>query len=743
MKLERVGAVAEIAEAQAKNKAEDKADTKMPENKMNISASPHIRSGETTTGIMADVMIALLPAAAMGVYNFGLRAALMILICVTACMVFEYFSEILMKRKNTVRDLSAAVTGMLLAMNLPVDLPYWMAILGCLFAIVVVKQLFGGIGQNFMNPALAARCFLVLSFVGPMTTFTYDAVTTATPLSVLRSDGVSAVSVWSMFLGNEAGTIGETSALALLIGAAYLLIRRVIRLTIPAFYLGSFSLFITIYGLTQDMSGFALVRYVAAHVVGGGLMLGAFFMATDYTTSPITGKGRMIYGVLLGALTFCFRAFGSSAEGVSYAIIIGNLLVPMIEMITKPKSFGEGYEKKPLSENRGWLTPVVLDEEGKPVEQKEKNGTLRIILTICMIALVAGGLLGAVYAVTKDPIAKTAEKKKQESFKTVMPDADSYREYTADDAWRDLVYPSGDEAIKAMNEKLSEEGYTGVTLVSRTDALSKDGETVGRIWIISTREGYAGDIKMAVGIKDGKVTGISMLEIGETTGLGMEARDNPDFTAQYVGKDVEKYVVVKTAPGSDDEIQAITGATITSKAVTGAVNAVLLVDRLVSEGTGTEGWLLSPDRVSGRSVDSEQTADAEENAVVEVSRGIAGAGAVDDRDSTLLGAGADSSTDIENDTAVIGDDVFGDDSGAFFDEAGNKVKMTGSGKTKKTTGVCIRDGWPVTATMFLVEPEGDDPTDYVSDVERAEIVYSTLSAGEQNSETNKSETEEK
>ena len=742
--------MAEIAEAQAK-KAENKAETKKPENKMNISASPHIRSGETTTGIMADVLIALLPAAVMGVYNFGVRAALMILICVTACMVFEYFSELIMKRKNTVRDLSAALTGMLLAMNLPVTLPFWMAILGCLFAIVVVKQLFGGIGQNFMNPALAARCFLVLSFVGPMTNFTYDAITTATPLAVLRNDGVGAVSVWSMFLGNEAGTIGETSAAALLIGALYLLIRRVIKLTIPAFYLGSFSLFITIYGLTQNLGGLDLARFVAAHVVGGGLMLGAFFMATDYTTSPITGKGRMIYGLLLGSLTFCFRVYGSSAEGVSYAIIIGNLLVPMIEMITKPKAFGAGYEKKPLSENRGWLEPVVLDEEGKPVWQEKKNGILRIIVTICLIALVAGGLLGAVYAVTKDPIAKTAEKKKQESFKTVMPDADSYREYTAEDAWRDLVYPSNDEAVKAMNNKLSEEGYTGVTLVSRTDALSKDGETVGRIWIISTREGYAGNIKMAVGIKDGKVTGISMLEIGETAGLGMEARDNPDFTAQYVGKDVEKYVVVKNAPAGDGEIQAITGATITSRAVTGAVNAVLFVDSLVSEGTGTEGWLLSPDRVSGRAGGQEQTADSKENGEAEISRGVTGSGAVDDRDSTLLGAGGEAAgeaawngDEIRDDetAAVISDDASAKDNGTFFDEAGNKVGMSGNGKKRKNTGVCIRDGWPVTATMFLVEPEGDDPTDYVSDVERAEEVYNTLSAGDQNSDSEKFGSEE-
>ena len=546
---------------------------------MQISASPHIRSGNSTTSIMGDVLIALLPASAMGVYNFGARAALMILICVVSCMVFEYFSELAMKRKNTVRDLSAAVTGLLLALNLPVYLPFWMAILGCLFAIVVVKQLFGGIGQNFMNPALAARCFLVLSFVGPMTRFTLDAVTTATPLAVLKNEGLNAVGVWDMFLGVEAGTIGETSAAALLIGAVYLVIRRVIKPTIPVFYMGSFAVCIVIYGLTQEMEAWDLTRFTAAHLCGGGLVLGACFMATDYTTSPITGKGRVVYGILLGILTFCFRIFGSSTEGVSYAIIFGNLLVPMIEMFTKPRSFGAGYEKKPISENRGWLQPVTLDEEGNPVKaKKSKEGMLRVVVTITLIGAMAGGLLGLVYAVTKDPIAETAEKKKQESFRTVMPEGENYKEYTEKADWEKLGLSdvSGIEDVNAALELL---GYSGVTLESRTDAMT--GETcIGRIWIITSHEGYAGDIRMAVGIKDGKVTGVNMLSIGETSGLGMEARDNPAFTAQYTGKDVEEFTVVKTAPEKDSQIQAITGATITSKAVTKAVNAVLDADRL-------------------------------------------------------------------------------------------------------------------------------------------------------------------
>ena len=566
-------------------KVEKKEKTVIPEKAegtWKISASPHIRSSQSTTSIMGDVLIALLPASAMGIYNFGTRAALLILVCVVSCMTFEYLFELVTKRRNTVRDLSAAVTGLLIALNLPVSLPFWMAILGCCFAIIVVKQLFGGIGQNFMNPALAARCFLVMSFVGPMTRFTVDAVTTATPLAVLRADGVSKVSVWKMFLGTEGGTIGETSVAAILIGAAYLLLRRVIRLTIPFFYLGSFTVFIVIYGWATGMETWELTRFTAAHLCGGGLALGAFFMATDYTTSPITGKGRVLYGILLGLLTFFFRIYGSSVEGVSFAIIIGNLLVPMIEMITKPKAFGHGFEKKSLSENQGWLEPVVLDADGNVVAAKKdkKERMLWIVISICLIAVISGAMLGAVYAITKKPIEDTAERKKQESFREVMPEGAGYTE--ADDAHLSLIGSvDGKEGMDALNETLSKDGITGITMESWTLAAA-DGSYIGDIWIVTTHEGYAGDIRMAVGVKDHAVTGVKMLSIGETAGLGMEARDNPEFTKQYVGKNVESFTVVKNTPAGESKIQAITGATITSRAVTKAVNAVLAADRIVN-----------------------------------------------------------------------------------------------------------------------------------------------------------------
>lgn len=301
-------------------------------NLLNVSSSPHVRSGVTTTGIMGDVLIALVPATLFGVYNFGARAALIILICVITCVLTEFVWQNLMKKPVTIGDLSAVVTGLLLALNLPPTVPLWIPFIGGVFAILVVKQLFGGLGQNFMNPALAARCFLLISFAGRMTTFAFDGVTGATPLMVMRNGGE--IDLLAMFLGRIGGCIGETSAVALLLGGVYLLFKRVISWRIPFLYIGSFALF------TFFAGGFDL-PYVAAQICGGGLLLGAFFMATDYVTSPITRMGQLVYGMLLGLLTGIFRQFGGNAEGVSYAIIFCNLLVPLIEKVTLPTAFGK------------------------------------------------------------------------------------------------------------------------------------------------------------------------------------------------------------------------------------------------------------------------------------------------------------------------------------------------------------------------------------------------------------------
>lgn len=305
---------------------------------MKVSSNPHIRSKAGTSKIMLCVVLALMPAAAFGVYNFGINALLLILITVASCVCSEFLFDMICKKKNSIGDFSAVVTGVLLALNLPPNVPWWIGLVGGAFAIVVVKMLFGGLGQNFMNPALGARCFLLISFTSIMTNFDCDAYTGATPLAVLKGGG--SVNVFDMVVGRTAGTIGETSMIAIVIGACFLILLGIIDLRIPGSYIVSFIIFICIFG------GHGIdFNYVAAHLAGGGLMLGAFFMATDYVTRPITIKGQYLYGVLLGILTGIFRIFGAGAEGVSYAIILGNILVPLIEKVTLPKGFGRGGEK--------------------------------------------------------------------------------------------------------------------------------------------------------------------------------------------------------------------------------------------------------------------------------------------------------------------------------------------------------------------------------------------------------------
>ncbi|MBR5247835.1 MAG: RnfABCDGE type electron transport complex subunit D [Lachnospiraceae bacterium] len=304
---------------------------------LKVSSNPHIRSKVTTNGIMMAVVLALLPAAGFGIYHFGPRALMIILLSIASTVGTEFLFG-LYKKKMTITDLSAVVTGLLLAMNLPVSVPWWMPVMGGVFAILVVKMLFGGLGQNFMNPALAARCFLLISFPAQMTDFSYDTFTGATPLAALKAG--ESVNVMDMIIGKTAGTIGETSVIALLIGACILILLGIIDLRIPGSYIVTFVLFVGLFG----GHGFD-PAYLSAQVAGGGLMLGAFFMATDYVTRPITIKGQYLFGIFLGIMTGIFRIFGPAAEGVSYAIILGNLIVPLIEKITWPKAFGKGGKR--------------------------------------------------------------------------------------------------------------------------------------------------------------------------------------------------------------------------------------------------------------------------------------------------------------------------------------------------------------------------------------------------------------
>ena len=320
--------------------------------KLIATSNPHIRSNETTRSIMLDVIIAMLPALAFAIFNFGLRALTLTAVSVVACIFWEWLYRKLMKKPQSIGDLSCVVTGMLLAFVCPVHMPYWMIIIGDFFAIVVVKQLFGGIGKNFLNPALAGRAVLLASYAGTMTSWVdpaagkapiigsvADVVTTATPLAIMKTGDfaelMATYGVDKMFIGQIPGSLGEVSAVALLIGGAYLIWRKVINWQTPVAYIATVAVLTFLF--PKQGTGLEWMLY---SVFGGGLFLGAFFMATDYATSPVTKKGQLIFGIGCGLFTVLIRYFGSYNEGVCYSIMVMNLLVALIDKYTKPTRFG-------------------------------------------------------------------------------------------------------------------------------------------------------------------------------------------------------------------------------------------------------------------------------------------------------------------------------------------------------------------------------------------------------------------
>ena len=306
-------------------------------NQLNVSISPHIRSRETTATVMADVIIALLPSVIVGVWVFGARAFAITMLSVTTCVASEYIYEKLLKKPITVTDLSSFVTGLILAVNLYSTAPWWLPVLGGAFAIIVVKMLYGGIGQNFMNPALAARCFLLLSFSRIMTDYpTLDGVSSPTPLVLAKQGEI--VPIRDLLLGTHSGTIGETSAIAIIIGAVYLCAKGVIKPREPLAVILSTGVFVTFFSVIQGKP--VTLNYLAVQMLGGGMLLGAVFMASDYATTPVTPWGQVIFGCCVGFITALIRCVGNGVEGVSYAIIISNLLTPAIEKLTAPRPFG-------------------------------------------------------------------------------------------------------------------------------------------------------------------------------------------------------------------------------------------------------------------------------------------------------------------------------------------------------------------------------------------------------------------
>ena len=509
-----------------------------------VSSSPHVRAKDTTSRIMLYVIIALLPTSLFGIYNFGYKALVLILVTIASCVASEWVFNKIVHKKQTIDDLSAVVTGLLLALNLPATLPWWEAVIGGVFAIVVVKCLFGGLGQNFMNPALGARCFLLIAFAADMTKFGItkngiEVYSSVTPLAAMRNG--EAVNTMDMLIGRTAGTIGETSAIAILIGAIFLILMGVINLRIPASYIITFAVFMLLFG-GHGFDG----SYLTAQLCGGGLMLGAFFMATDYVTSPITPMGQIIFGICCGILTGLFRCFGANAEGVSFAIILSNILVPLIEKHTVPMGFGQVKE----------------------IEMNKK--IVHDALVLFAFTVVLGLILGVVYGITKGPIDQVNYEKTQSAYKQVFEDADSFEEYA-------------DFDTAAAEDLMAQNGYSDDIEAVNT-ALDASGNPLGYVLTVTAKDGSQGSITFSVGIQnDGTVNGYSITSISETPGLGMKAQEEP-FYSQFEGKNVDSFTVVKSTPSADNEIEAISGSTITSKAMANGVNACLTYFHSVLEG---------------------------------------------------------------------------------------------------------------------------------------------------------------
>ncbi len=522
---------------------------------LNVSSSPHVRDRWTTPFIMMVVSLALLPAAAVGVYAYGIRALWIILAAVLSCVLTEFVFDKIAHKPDTWKDGSAVVTGLVLALTLSPSVPIFIPILGGIFAIFVVKCCFGGLGKNFMNPALAARCFLLISFGKAMTTFEVDGVSSATPMAALKAG--KAVNITEMFLGTSNGIIGS-SVLALLCGGLVLWALDIIHGQICFSILISFSLFMLLFG----GQGFDL-KFLAAQLCGGGVVSGAFFMATDYTTSPVSRLGQTVYGIVIGLWGGIFRVFGSSADSFSYAIILGNLLTPLIDLYIVPKP--RAYRKNALV--------GFSEKEKKPFYKRIPKP----VVALTIITLLAGIALSGVYTLTKDSIEEQKQAAKAKAYLSVCPDADHF-----------VKLESADAAIEALGGGVYGTSFGKAYINEAFVAMDENGKVVGYAVSVTSGDGNDGDITLALGVSpDGTINGISFTKLTETPGLGMLA-DTDAFKGQFAGKNVSEFTLVKGGASGDDEIDSLSGATVTSSAVVNAVNAGLdFINTYMREG-GTQ-----------------------------------------------------------------------------------------------------------------------------------------------------------
>ncbi|MCQ2506200.1 MAG: RnfABCDGE type electron transport complex subunit D [Lachnospiraceae bacterium] len=511
----------------------------------NVSSSPHVRDKLSTGNVMLDVIIALMPATIMGMIHFGLPALIVVCASVASAVLTEFLFNLITKRKQTVGDFSAVVTGLLLALTLPAELPVYIPILGSAFAIFFVKCVFGGLGKNFMNPALTGRCFLLISFGAAMTRYSVDSVTMATPLAnMVSGQEVTWSMLLDMYIGRGSGCIGNSVG-ALLIGAAYLWMTSGLTMEVPVAVIASFTAFVAIFG--EEMTFMTLL----AHILGGGIIIGAFFFATDPVTNPTTTKGRIIFGCLVGILSGIFRVYGTAPDSVSYAVVTSNLFVPFIDryVITKPY----GYRKKYMNRIANGGVKVKGDTVPK--------GTV----VLGVITLVAGLALAGSYQLTKNTIELRKAEEAAASYKEVCPQADRFRKDSKLDAKLDAVK----DAVYGTDfgKSYIREAWVAV------DASGKD---CGYVICVASNDAFDGSMAFSVGFgNDGTVSGISFTELHDTAGMGLLCGE-PKFKDQFVGVKTDAYVLDKTGELKDaNAIDTVTGASISSGAVVNAVNAAL------------------------------------------------------------------------------------------------------------------------------------------------------------------------
>ena len=512
---------------------------------LNLSTAPHTRDKWTTAFIMRVVTLALLPAAVVGIALNGLHALFVVLCAVGAAVVTELFFDTLTLRPDTWKDGSAVVTGLMLALTLSPSVPLFIPILGSIFAILIVKCCFGGLGKNFVNPALAARCFLLISFGTIMTEYAVDGVSSATPVALLLSG--KAVNITQMFLGTPHDVIGS-STVCLLVGGLVLWVLDIIHGEIWISVLASFTLFMGLFGA----QGFD-VKYLLAHVCGGGVVMGAFFMASDYATSPVSKLGQVVYGCIIGILGGLFRIKSGASDSFSYSIIIGNLFVPLIDMFIVPKPFA--FTRRAIAKRSGAAA------EKKPL----KDRIPKPVMVLTVIAIIAGLALSGVYAMTKDTIDAQKLAANLASYQEVLPDATEFS-----------MVDAADKAIADLDGGVYGSGFGRTTINQAVAGKDASGNVIGHVISVTSADGFDGNITLSVGIRsDGAVNGIAFTELNETPGMGMRAGE-PLFKDQFSGRSVAKFTLNKAGGSTaEDEIDSVSGASTTSGAVVNAVNAAL------------------------------------------------------------------------------------------------------------------------------------------------------------------------